>query len=77
MKAPQLAARACTVQAAVANVLDRQRLISGAARDAGIAMPVSDTCHALFQEAAGLGLAEADVAAVLRAIEARSERDEA
>jgi 3-hydroxyisobutyrate dehydrogenase len=76
MKAPKLVARDFSVQAAVANVLDSQRLITEAARDAGIAVPVLDTCHALFKEAAGLGLEDADVVAVLRAIEARSGRRE-
>ncbi len=76
MKAPKLVARDFSVQAAVANVLDSQRLITEAAREAGIAVPLLDACYALFQETAGLGLEGADVVAVLRAFEARSGRGE-
>ena len=72
MKAPKLAARDFTVQASIGNVLESSRLITGAAREAGVALPLFDVCHALYSEASDLGLGKADVAAVLRAIEVRS-----
>lgn len=74
MKAPKLVARDFAVQASVAAVLDSHRMIAEAARAGGIAVPMLDACRALFQETAGLGLEDADVVAVLRAIEARSGR---
>ena len=74
MKAPKLVARDFTVQASIANVLESHRLITDAAREADIALPLLDTCHALYKEASSLGLGETDVVAVLRAIEERSSR---
>jgi len=76
MKAPKLVARDFAVQASVAAVLDSHRMIAEAARAGGIAVPMPDACRALLQETAGLGLEDADVVAVLRAIEARSGRRE-
>src|SRR5437868_2504299 len=35
-------------QAAISNVLENVRLIAAAARDAGIASPITDVCHALY-----------------------------
>ena len=72
MKAPKLVAHDFSVQAAVANVLESQRLITEAAREVGAALPLLDVSHDLYKETAGLGLRDADVAAVLRAIEERS-----
>ena len=73
-KAAKLAAGDFGVQAAVSNVLENNRLIAGAARAAGIASPLLDTCHELYAETLALGLwGGADMAAVLRAIEARSD----
>jgi 3-hydroxyisobutyrate dehydrogenase len=72
VKAPKLIDRDFSVQAAISNVLENNRLIAEAAREIGIASPLLDVCHALYGEALGLGLGEADMAAVLRAIEARS-----
>ena len=74
MKAPKLVARDFTVQASIANVLESYRLIADAAREADTALPLLDACHALYDEASSLGLGEADVVAVLRAIEERSKR---
>jgi len=74
MKAPKLVARDFTVQASITNVLESSRLITEAARAADIALPLLDTCHALYKEASSLGLGGADVVAVLRAIEERSSR---
>jgi 3-hydroxyisobutyrate dehydrogenase len=61
-----------SVQASIADVLKNNRLVAAAARDAQLASPLLDVCHALFAETLALGWAEADMAAVLRAIEART-----
>jgi len=53
-------------------VLENNRLIAEAAREAGIASPLLDVCHALYGETLALGHAGADMVAVLRAIEART-----
>src|SRR5918992_3950836 len=61
------------VQAAIADVLENNcSPIADAARQAGIASPLLDVCHALFRETHSLGLAEADMVAVIRAIEQRT-----
>jgi 3-hydroxyisobutyrate dehydrogenase len=59
-------------QAAIANVLENTRLITTAARRAGIASPLIDICHALYAETKRLDLGGSDMVAVIRAIEARS-----
>ncbi len=77
-KAAKLLARDFDVQAAIDNVLENNRLIAEAARTAGIASPLLDVCHALYGETRMLGLGGADMIAVLRAIEQRTEtRDRA
>jgi len=45
-----------------------------AAREAGVASPLLDVCQALYGETRALGFGDADMAAVLKAIEARSDR---
>jgi 3-hydroxyisobutyrate dehydrogenase len=72
VKAPKLVDRDFAVQAAISNVLENNRLIAEVAREAGIASPLLDVCHALYGEAFALGHGEADMVAVLKAIEARS-----
>jgi 3-hydroxyisobutyrate dehydrogenase len=74
VKAPKLVGRDFAVQAAISNVLENNRLIAEVAREAGIASPLLDVCHSLYTETLALGLGEADMVAVLKAIEARSER---
>lgn len=74
MKAPKLVARDFTVQASIATLMDSHRLITDAAREADIALPLLDTCHVLYEEAFSLGYGNADIVAVLRAIEERSNR---
>ena len=54
-------------------VLENSRLIAEAAREAGVASPLLDVCHALYGETRALGFGNADMAAVLKAIEARSD----
>ncbi|MEU1481985.1 NAD(P)-dependent oxidoreductase [Streptomyces sp. NPDC005760] len=73
VKGAKLPARDFTVQAAVTNVLENNRLIAEAARKAGLASPLLDACHALYGEAAEQGHGDADMVAVLRALEARSD----
>ena len=73
VKAAKLTSRDFAVQAAITNVRDNSRLITEAARSAGIASPLLDVCHALYGEALQLGLGGADMAAVLRAIELRTD----
>lgn len=73
-KAPKLAAEDFAVQAAVTDVLKNTGLIAAAAAAAGIASPLLEDCHALYSETARLGLGDADMTAVLRALQARSER---
>lgn len=72
IKAAKVLAQDFSVQAAIANVLENNRLIAEAARQARIASPLLDVCHALFGEAQALGLGDADMAAVIRAIERRT-----
>ncbi len=72
VKAAKLVGRDFAVQAAISNVLQNVRLIADAAREAGVASPVLDVCHALYRETEALGLAGADMVAVIRAIEART-----
>ncbi len=73
-KAVKLMTRDFAVQAAIGNVLENNRLIAAAAREAGIASPLLDVCHALYGEAQALGLGCADMVAVIRAIERRTAR---
>ena len=72
VKAAKLVGRDFAVQAAISNVLQNVRLIADAAREAGVASPVLDVCHALYRETEALGLAGADMVAVIRAIETRT-----
>lgn len=71
-KAPKLRDRDFAIQAGVLDVLRNNRLIAEAARDAGLASPLLDACHALFDETVALGHGDADMVAVLHAIEART-----
>ena len=72
VKGAKLVAHDFAVQAAIANVLENVRLIAGAAREAGIASPLLDVCLALYGETSALGLGDADMIAVIRAIEQRT-----
>ena len=60
-------------QASISDVHYNSRLVADAARQAGVSSPVLDTCRDLFAEAERLGHGHADMVAVLRAIEARTE----
>ncbi|WP_165985324.1 NAD(P)-dependent oxidoreductase [Streptomyces sp. YIM 98790] len=72
MKAPKLLKRDFSVQAAIPDVLKNNQLIARAARSAGVASPLLDVCHALYAETLALGHTDADMAAVLHALEART-----
>jgi 3-hydroxyisobutyrate dehydrogenase len=71
VKAPKLVGRDFAVQATISNVLENNRLIAEAAREAGVASPLLDVCHALYGETRALGFGDADMAAVLKAKAAR------
>ncbi|CAL9336562.1 NAD(P)-dependent oxidoreductase [Streptomyces sp. enrichment culture] len=73
MKAPKLLAGDFSVQAAATDVLKNNRLIARAARTAGLASPLLDVCHALYEETVARGHGGEDMVAVLRALEARSD----
>jgi 3-hydroxyisobutyrate dehydrogenase len=61
------------VQAASADVLYNNQLIAAASRASKLASPLLDVCHALFGETVRLGHGQADMAAVLHAIEYRTD----
>ncbi|GAA3338544.1 NAD(P)-dependent oxidoreductase [Amorphoplanes nipponensis] len=71
-KAAKLVSRDFAVQAAIRDVLMNNRLIAEAARAAGVATPLLDACHQLFGETLALGHGGEDMAAVVRALEART-----
>lgn len=73
-KAAKLAGREFSVQASVANAFDNCRLSAVTAKQAGVAAPLIDACHALYGEAIELGLGDLDMAAVVRAFERRTSR---
>ncbi|MFF3350432.1 NAD(P)-dependent oxidoreductase [Streptomyces sp. NPDC002779] len=72
MNASKLLDRDFAVQAAAHDVLKNNRLIAEAARGTGLASPLLDVCHALFEETVASGYGGEDMAAVLRALEART-----
>jgi len=61
------------VQASISDVFYNNRLVADAARRAQVCSPLLDACHDLFEEAERLGHGHEDMAAVLRAFEARTE----
>ena len=62
------------VQASIRDVLYHNRLIADAARAAGIAVPLIDVCADLYGETVALGHGDLDMAAVIKAVEARTAR---
>ncbi|MCY1082743.1 NAD(P)-dependent oxidoreductase [Archangium lansingense] len=73
VKARKLVARDFAVQASISDVLKNNRLIAEAARESHLASPLLDVCYALYGETEALGHGQADMAAVVRAIEARTD----
>jgi 3-hydroxyisobutyrate dehydrogenase len=74
VKGAKLASSEFSVQAAITDVLKNSRLTTAAAREAGIATPVMDACEALYREAVERGDGGLDMAGVIGAIAARTER---
>ncbi len=72
VKLPKLVERDFSVHAAIADVFKNNRLVSQAARQADIASPLLDVCHALYGETLALGHGAEDMAAVVKALEART-----
>lgn len=62
------------VQASIVDVLKNNRLAVEAARNANLASPLLDVCFQLYGETVALGHGQLDMAAVVRAIEARGDR---
>ncbi len=73
MKLPKLVERDFSVQASITDVLMNNRLVADAARRAGLASPLLDTCLDLFTQTEALGFGREDMVAVVRALEARTE----
>lgn len=71
-KAAKLVGRDFAVQASIRNVLTNCRLIADAARASELASPLLDAAHSLFGEAFTAGYDGEDMAAVVRALEART-----
>ena len=72
VKGAKLVANDFAPQASIANVQENVRLIAAAARDAGIASPLTEVALALYGETKALGHAHEDMIAVIRAIEERT-----
>lgn len=74
VKTAKLLAGDLAPQAALADVLMNNRLITAAAREAGISSPLLDVCDGLLSEAVELGQGAFDMVAVQAALEARTGR---
>jgi 3-hydroxyisobutyrate dehydrogenase len=72
-KAVKLLVQDFATQASITNVLENNRLIAKAPRRARITSPLLDVCHALYGQAHTLGFGDADMVAVVHAIEQRTE----
>lgn len=73
VKVAKLVERDFDVQASIASVLDNNRIIASAARTTRLATPLLDACHQLYDETATLGHHNADMVAVVRALESRTD----
>lgn len=72
VKLPKLIGRDFAAQAAMADALNSNRLITTAAREVGMASPMLDAGLALFEESVARGDGHLDMVAVIRAIEDRT-----
>lgn len=72
VKARKLVENDLSAQAAIPDVLKNNRLIVEAAHRAGLAPPLLEVCHDLYAETLALGHDGSDMAAVARAIAART-----
>ena len=73
-KLDKLLAEDFSVQASIRDVLKNSRLVEAATADACAAAPLISVCTTMYESAVDLGIEELDMAAVLRAFEARSSR---
>jgi 3-hydroxyisobutyrate dehydrogenase len=73
VKAAKLLSGDFEVQAAAADVLYNNELVAAAARGSGLASPLLDVCRQLYAETVAAGHGREDMAAVVRAIEARTD----
>jgi 3-hydroxyisobutyrate dehydrogenase len=73
LKVAKLRARDFDVQAAIHDVHKNSRLVADAARAAGIAAPMVELADELYAETLALGHGGEDMAAVIRALEARTD----
>lgn len=73
VKALKLVTRDFDVQASITDVLKNNQLVADAARASNLASPLLDVCYALYGETVALGHGQADMVAVVRAIEARTD----
>src|SRR5260370_41060065 len=71
VKAPKLVGRDFAVQATISNVLENNRLIAEAAREAGVPSPLLGVCHALYGETRAPGFGDADMSAVFTTLGGR------
>lgn len=60
-----------SAQAAIANILETNRLVSEAAGQSGVAVPLMNACLSLYQTSTALGHGQDDMIAVIRALEAQ------
>lgn len=74
VKGAKLAGGDFTVQSAISDVLKNTKLTTAAAREKGLASPLLDVCEALYGEAIEQNHAGIDMAGVIKAIEARTDR---
>ena len=72
IKLEKLVAGDLAAQASIRDVHYNSRLVTDAARESATASPLIDACRELFAEAEGLGHGAEDMAAIVRAIEART-----
>ena len=74
VKLSKLVARDFAAQAAMSDALNSERLIKAAAEHIGMASPLLDAGRQLYGEGVAAGDGDLDMVAVIRAIEARTER---
>jgi len=74
VKGAKLAESDFAVQSAITDVLKNTRLTTAAAREKGLASPLLDVCEALYNEAVEQDHAGIDMAGVIKAIAARTDR---
>jgi len=75
VKAPKLTQRDFTAQAAIRNVLESNRLVVEAAREARVPTPLADACLRLNEAALAQGFGDEDMVAVLKAYETLVRQD--